>query len=184
MEAKRPFDSLTIMNEMVLPNDTNTLNNLMGGRLLHWMDICAAMAAQKHARTICVTASVNNVSFSYPIKLGNVVTLQARVVRSFNTSMEVYIEVWMQDLRKDERLKCNDAFYTFVALDDAGNKVKVPPIIPFDENDKELYDYALLRKQLKLLSSGKIILNEAPELKKQLQQWIEGNSTGLAGHIY
>jgi acyl-CoA hydrolase len=184
MEAKRPYDSLTIMNEMVLPNDTNTLNNLMGGRLLHWMDICAAMAAQKHARAICVTASVNNVSFNHPIKLGNVVTMQSRVVRSFNTSMEVYIEVWMQDLRHDERVKCNDAFYTFVALDENGTKVKVPPILPFDEQDKELYDYALLRKQLKLLSSGKIPLEEAPELKKQLEQWLSGQVVGLAEHIY
>src|SRR5947207_2804113 len=114
MEIRRPSDSLTIMNELVLPNDTNTLQNLMGGRLLHWMDICSAMAAQKHAKTICVTAAVNNVAFSQPIKLGSVVTLHAKCVRSFNTSMEVYIEVWTQELAK-EKIKCNEAWYTFVA---------------------------------------------------------------------
>src|SRR6185503_18762272 len=124
MEIKRPSDSLTIMNELVLPNDTNTLNNLMGGRLLHWMDICAAIAAQKHAKTIAVTAAVNNVAFNHPIKLGNVVTLHAKCVRAFNTSMEVHIEVWTQDLTKDDRVKCNEAFYTFVALDKEGNPVK------------------------------------------------------------
>src|SRR5438046_1325121 len=89
MESKRPADSQTVMNELVMPNDTNVLNNLMGGRLLHWMDICSATAAHKHARTVCVTAAVNNVSFNEPIKLGNLVTLQARCVRAFNTSIEV-----------------------------------------------------------------------------------------------
>ena len=91
---KKPADSRTIMNEMVLPNDTNTLNNLMGGRLLHWMDIAAAIAAQKHAQKTVVTASVDSVSFGKCIKLGDVVTLQAEVSRAFNSSMEVHISVW------------------------------------------------------------------------------------------
>src|ERR1700739_3356427 len=115
MEIKRPSDSLTVMNELVLPNDTNTLHNLMGGRLLHWMDICSAIAAQKHANAICVTAAVNNVAFNQAIKLGDVVTLQAKCVRSFNTSMEIHIEVWRQNLKEGNKVKCNEAFYTFVA---------------------------------------------------------------------
>jgi acyl-CoA hydrolase len=184
MEVKRPSDSLTIMNEMVLPNDTNTLNNLMGGRLLHWMDICAAMSAQKHARAICVTAAVNNVSFNHAIKLGQVVTLQAKVVRSFNTSMEVFIEVWTQDLtRADDRIKCNEAFYTFVALDKDGKPVKVPPIAPLSDDDKKLFDYALLRKQLKLLGSGKIKMADAPELSRQFQRWLNGEETDMVENI-
>ena len=173
MEIKRPSDSITIMNELVLPNDTNTLNNLMGGRLLHWMDICSAIAAQKHARTICVTAAVNNVAFNQPIKLGNVVTLQAKCVRAFNTSMEVYIEVWTESLSQGNRVKCNEAFYTFVALDSEGKTVMVPHIEPLTEEERVLYDYALLRRQQKLLESGKITLKEAPELRKQFQKWME-----------
>jgi acyl-CoA hydrolase len=179
MEIKRPMDSLTIMNEMVLPNDTNMLNNLMGGRLLHWMDICAAISAQKHAKTIAVTAAVNNVAFNHPIKLGNVVTLHAKCVRAFNTSMEVHIEVWTQDLTKDDRVKCNEAFYTFVALDKEGNPVKVPQIAPFSDDERVLYDMALQRKQLKLLMSGKMKIDDAPELKSQLMQWLNGEQSML-----
>jgi len=172
METKRPSDSLTIMNELVLPNDTNTLNNLMGGRLLHWMDICSAIAAQKHANTICVTAAVNNVAFNQPIKLGNVVTLQAKCVRSFNTSMEIYIEVWTQSLSMPSKVKCNEAYYTFVALNAEGHTVHVPHVEPLTEEEKKLYDYALLRRQQKLLESGKIKLSEAPELRKQFDTWM------------
>ena len=89
MQAKSPKDSYVIMNELVLPNDTNTLNNLMGGRLLHWMDIAAAISGQKHCNRIVVTASVDNVSFKHPIKLGDVVTIEARVTRAFTTSVIV-----------------------------------------------------------------------------------------------
>ena len=98
VEFKNPKDSLTFMNELVLPNDTNTLNNLMGGRMLHWMDICAAMAAQKHSNRIVVTAAVDSVSFRESIRLGDVVSLTAYVTRSFKSSMEVFIEVYAQNI--------------------------------------------------------------------------------------
>jgi len=174
MEIKRPSDSLTVMNEMVFPNDTNTLNNLMGGRLLQWMDIAAAMSAQKHAKTTCVTAAVDNVSFNHPIKLGQVVTLQAKCVRSFNTSMEVHIEVWSQDLTDGtDKVKSNEAYYTFVAIDADGKTVKVPHVEPLSDEEKELYDLALLRRQLKLLMSNKITLDKAPELRKQFEAWVK-----------
>ncbi|RYD72008.1 MAG: acyl-CoA thioesterase [Sphingobacteriales bacterium] len=180
MEIKRPSDSLVIMNELVLPNDTNTLNNLMGGRLLHWMDICAAMSAQKHARAICVTAAVNNVAFNHPIKLGNVVTLQSKCVRAFNTSMEVQIEVWTQDLTKNgDKIKCNEAFYTFVALDHDGNTVKVPPIEPLSDDEKKVFEYALLRRQLKLMVSGKTTIDKTPELKRLFERWVSGEETPM-----
>jgi acyl-CoA hydrolase len=180
MEVKRPTDSLTVMNELVLPNDTNTLNNLMGGRLLHWMDICSAMAAQKHARAICVTAAVNNVSFNHPIKLGNIVTLQAKVVRAFNTSMEVHIEVWTQEMtKKGDKIKCNEAFYTFVALDNDGKTIMVPQIEPLSDDERKLYEDALLRRQLKLIDSGKTTLDKVPELKRQVERWIAGETTHL-----
>ena len=127
---KKPKDSFTIMNEIVLPNDTNTLNNLMGGKLLHWMDIVAAISAQKHSNNIVVTASVDGVSFKEPIRLGDVVTLEAYVTRSFNTSMEVYIEVYAQNIPRNEKYKCNDAYYTFVAIDSRNKPVIVTTIEP------------------------------------------------------
>jgi acyl-CoA hydrolase len=168
------MDSLVIMNELVLPNDTNTLNNLMGGRLLHWMDIAAALSASKLAKATCVTAAVDKVSFNKPIKLGHVVTIQAKCVRAFNTSVEVHIEVWSQDITQDEKIKSNEAFYTFVALNKEGKPIPVPHIEPLSDEEKRLFDYALLRKQLKLLIAGKTTLDKVPELKNQFQSWMDG----------
>jgi len=170
---KYPASSLTIMNELVLPNDTNYLHNLRGGRLLHWMDICAAISAQKHSNCVAVTAAVNNVSFNNAIKLGNLVTLRARVVAAFNTSMEVYIEVTTEDLQRGFKVKCNDAFYTFVALDPNGKPTKVPELTPENEEDEEFFKNAKLRKQLKLLMAQKVKLKDLPELKEQFQGWID-----------
>src|SRR6202008_1969963 len=105
MESKKPKDSVTIMTELVLPNDTNLFGNLMGGRLMYWMDIAAALAATKHCNSPVVTASVDNISFENPIKLGNVVHIQAKVSRSFNTSMEVHMDVWGEDLMHQYKYK-------------------------------------------------------------------------------
>lgn len=160
-----PQHSHTIMNELVLPNDTNTLNNLMGGRLLHWMDIVAAIAAQKHSGKTVVTASVDNVSFGKCIKLGDVVTLEAKVSRSFNTSMEIHIVVHAENIPSGERFKSNEAYYTFVALDRNGVPVKVPPIQPETEEESKRYDGALRRRQLRLVLAGKMKPDEATELK-------------------
>ena len=165
MTTKSPKDSLTIMNELVLPNDTNTLNNLMGGRLLHWMDIAAAISAQKHCNRIVVTASVDNVSFKHAIKLGDVVTIEAKVSRAFNTSVEVRLDVWAQNVPLGTLVKSNEAYYSFVALDGEGNKVEVPELIPETKEETELYNGALRRRQLRLILGGKMNANEATELK-------------------
>jgi acyl-CoA hydrolase len=117
METRTPADSLIVMTELVLPNDTNLFGNLMGGRLMYWMDIAAALSAGKHCNAPVVTASVDNISFESPIKLGNVVHIEARVTRAFNTSMEVHLSVWGEDLTHQYRYKSNTAYYTFVALD-------------------------------------------------------------------
>ena len=162
---KKAHESEVTMTEMVLPNDTNTLNNLMGGRLLHWMDICAAISAQKHSNRIVVTASVDNVSFSEPIKLGNIVTKKARVTRSFNSSMEVFLEVWAEDIPAGHRISTNRAFYTFVAVDQNGRPIEVPELIPETEQDKELFRSALRRRQLRLVLAGRMNPHEATELK-------------------
>ncbi len=164
-QIKKPKDSFTIMNEIVLPNDTNTLNNLMGGKLLHWMDIVAAISAQKHSNCIVVTASVDGVSFKESIRLGDVVTLEAYVTRSFNTSMEVFIEVYAQNIPRGEKYKCNDAYYTFVALDSRHNPTTVPPLEPETEVEKLKFEGAIRRRQVRLIMAGKMKPDDANELK-------------------
>ncbi len=164
-KTKNPSDSLTIMNELVLPNDTNTLNKLMGGKLMHWMDIAAAIAAQKHSNRIVVTASVDNVSFAAPIELGNVVTFSAKVTRSFNSSMEVYIEVAAEDIPAKKKLNSNKAFFTFVAVDQSGRPIDVPELIPQTDEEKELYAGALRRRQLRLVLSKRMKPEDANELR-------------------
>ncbi len=164
-KPKKAHESEVTMTEMVLPNDTNTLNNLMGGRLLHWMDICAAISAQRHSNRIVVTASVDNVSFSEPIKLGNIVTMKARVTRSFNSSMEVFLEVWAEDIPAGERLSTNRAFYTFVAVDQNGRPIEVPELIPETDEDNEVFASALRRRQLRLVLAGRMKPGDATELK-------------------
>lgn len=165
MTSKSPKESYTIMNELVLPNDTNTLNNLMGGRLLHWMDIAAAISAQKHCNRIVVTASVDNVSFKRAIKLGDVVSIEAVVTRAFNTSVEVRMDVWAQNIPSNTKEKSNEAYYTFVALDNDGNTVGVPELTPETEDEKLLYEGALRRRQLRLILGGKMNPDDATELK-------------------
>jgi acyl-CoA hydrolase len=165
MKTKFPKDSFTVKTEIVLPNDTNTLGNLMGGRLLHWMDIAAATSAHRHCRRVVVTASVNNVAFNQPIKLGDIVTLEAMVSRAFNTSMEVHIDVFVESHQTGKKTKCNEAIYTFVAVDQIGSPIEVPSITPETEVDHQRYDSALRRRQLSLILAGKMKPEEATELK-------------------
>jgi acyl-CoA hydrolase len=165
MKAKKAIDSLAVSTEIVLPNDTNTLGNLMGGRLLHWMDITSAIAAHRHCRRVVVTASVNNVSFNQPIKLADVVTLEAKVSRAFSTSMEVFIDVYVENHSTGVKTKCNEDIYTFVAFDQMGHPIGVPELIPESDEEKERYNGALRRKQLSLILGGKMKPAEATELK-------------------
>jgi acyl-CoA hydrolase len=157
--------SLTTMTEMVFPNDTNGLNGLMGGRLLYWMDIVSAIAGQKHANSLVVTASVDNVSFSHPIKIGNVVTLKAQVTRAFNTSMEIHIEVKAEDVPNGRIVESHRAFFTMVAVDMQGNKIQVPEATPETEDEKALHESALRRRQLRLVLAGRLKPDEAYELR-------------------
>lgn len=165
MDAKKPSDSFTIMNELVLPNDTNTFGNLMGGRLMYWMDIAAGMASGKHCNAPSMTASVDNLSFKNPIKLGNIVHIEAKVTRAFNSSMEVYLKVWGEDSLHQYRYESNEAYFTFVALDPNGKPRPVPPVIPETEEEKKLFDGALRRRQLRLILAGKMHPDDANELK-------------------
>lgn len=162
---KKASESFTIMTELVLPNDTNMLNNLMGGKLMQWMDIASAIAAQKHSNCLVVTASVDNVSFAKPIKLGDAVTLKAQVSRAFQSSMEVFIEVSAEDIPGGKVIESNRAFFTMVALDKNGNKMKVPEVVPENEKEQRLYDDALRRRQLRLVLANRMRPEEADELK-------------------
>lgn len=157
------------MTELVLPNDTNTLGNLMGGRLLHFMDVCAAIAAQRHSNRTVVTASVDSVDFRGAIRLGEVVVLEAVVTRAFTTSMEVAIEVWAEDNGTGERRHSNRAFYTFVAVDQSGRPIPVVQIEPETDDERERYEAAGRRRQLRLVLSGRLPLSEADELRDHLQ---------------
>lgn len=165
MPIKRPSDSAVVMTELVLPNDTNLFGNLMGGRLMYWMDIAAALAAGKHCSAPVVTASVDNISFEAPIKLGNVVHIEARVSRAFNTSMEIHLNVWGEDLTHQYKYKSNEAYYTFVALDPNRKPRAVPQLIPETDEEKKLFDGALRRRQLRLILGGKMKPDDAAELK-------------------
>ena len=165
MEIKFPSDSKTEVSDLVLPSETNPLNNLFGGELLARMDRAASIAARRHSRRIVVTASVNHVAFNKSIPLGSVVTIQAKVSRAFKTSMEVFLDVWIEERESGRRLKANEAIYTFVAVDDLGNPAPVPGLEPQTDLEKERYEAALRRKQLSLVLAGKMKPAEATELK-------------------
>ena len=165
MEAKTPNNSLTILTDMVLPAETNALNNLFGGELLARMDRACSIAAQRHCKRIVVTASVNHVAFNKAVPVGSVVIIEAKVSRAFSTSMEVYVDVWTEDRESGQKTKLNEGIYTFVAVDRTGAPVKVPQIIPETALEKERYEGALRRKQLSLVLSSKMKPNEASELK-------------------
>ncbi len=162
---KSPGESKIIMTELVLPNDTNVFGNLMGGRLLYWMDIAAALCAGKHCNTAVVTASVDNISFEYPIKLGNAVHINAVISRSFTTSMEVYLKVWGEDFINQTKYKSNEAYYTFVALNMDRKPMAVPAVLPETEEEIKLFDGALRRRQLRLILGGKMKPQDANELR-------------------
>jgi len=165
MEAKCPKDSKTVMTDLVLPSETNPLNNLFGGELLARMDRAASIAARRHSRRIVVTASVNHVAFNRSVPLGSVVTVEAKVSRAFNTSMEVYIDVWIDDRESGQKSKANEAIYTFVAVDEIGKPINIPEITPETKEEQARYEGALRRKQLSLVLAGKMKPNDATELK-------------------
>lgn len=164
-KAKKALDSRTIMTEMVMPNDTNSLGNLMGGNLLRMMDVVGAICAQKHSNRIVVTASVDNVSFKKAIPLGHVVTLEAQVTRSFNSSMEVMVNVFSENIPAGTKENTNSAFLTFVAVDQSGRPIEVPELIPNTEHETELFNGALRRRQLRLVLAGRMKPDEAKELQ-------------------
>jgi acyl-CoA hydrolase len=165
MKTKTPTQSFTVNTEVVLPNDTNHVGNLFGGKLMQWVDITAAVAAQRHCGRVVVTAAINHVSFDNPIKQNSVVTLEAKVSRAFTSSMEVMVDVWVENPVTGEKTKCNDAILTFVAIDQNGAPLPVPELIPESEIEKKRFEGALRRRQLSLVLAGRLKPEEATELK-------------------
>jgi acyl-CoA hydrolase len=149
MSGKSVRESQVITTQLVLPNDTNQLGNLLGGTLMHWIDITAAICARRHTGRVCVTASVDELNFHHPINLGEVVTLQASVNRAFTTSMEIGVTVTAES-RTGEARRANNAYLTFVAIDETGKPVPVPPVIPESADERRRFDEALRRRQLRL----------------------------------
>ncbi len=167
LRGKKVSDSKTVMTELIMPNDTNPMGNLMGGYLMRWMDIVAAICAGRHCEAHVVTASVDHISFSKPIFLGDVITLEASVTRAFNTSVEIYVEVFANDIKGHQPRRCNHAYFTFVALDDARKTpVPVPPVIPLSSEEQTLYDSAARRREVRLVLAGKLQPSEAIEVRK------------------
>ncbi|WP_296634992.1 acyl-CoA thioesterase [Polaribacter sp.] len=165
MEAKTPKESLTILTDLVLPGETNYLDNLFGGELLARMDRACSIAARRHSSRIVVTASVNHVAFNKSVPVGSVVTLEAKVSRAFKSSMEIYVDVWIEDRQSGLKTKVNEGIYTFVAVDETGKPVDIPKIKPETELEKIRFDGALRRKQLSLVIAGKMKADDATELK-------------------
>lgn len=168
-KKKKVSDSKTIMTEMIMPNETNPLGNLMGGNLMKWMDIAGAICAGRHAQCHVVTASVDNVSFENPVKEGEIITLEANITKAFNSSLEVYIEVFVNDVVHGTFNKSNHAYFTFVALDPTSLKpVQVPLVIPENKKQKALYEGANRRREIRLVLAGRMKPSDAVEIKSFL----------------
>jgi acyl-CoA hydrolase len=150
MTPKAVRDSQVITTQLVLPNDTNGLGNLLGGTLMHWIDIAAAIAAQRHADRVCVTASVDEINFHHPVRLGDVVTLQASVNRAFRTSMEIGVVVTAESRSGHDSRRANNAYLTFVAIDESGRPVSVPGVTPESKDEIRRFDEALVRRERRL----------------------------------
>jgi len=172
LRPKKVIDSKTVMTEMIMPNDTNPMGNLMGGNLLRWMDIACGICAGKHTEAHVVTASVDHVSFEKPIRVGDIVTIEATVTRAFRTSIEVYVEVFAADIKGRNPRRCNHAYFTFVALNEEnGTPVAVPALLPLNEIEQQRYESAPRRREVRLILSGRIKPSEATLVKDYLNSF-------------
>jgi len=155
MRPRPVRESASEMAEIVLPNDANVLNALLGGRLMHWIDLAGAMAAHRHSRQHVVTASIDHLDFLVPVRVGDFVILRSSVNRVFHTSMEVGVKVWVENYRAEESRHVSSAYLTFVAVDVAGNRLPVPPVVPETEEEKRRYDGALRRREIRRAESAR-----------------------------
>ncbi len=147
LPPRKIADSRSEMTELILPNDTNTLGNLLGGRLMHYIDLVAAMAAYRHARSYVVTASMDHIDFIAPVHVGDLLILKSSLNRAFRTSMEVGVKVWVEHTIDGTLRHVASAYLTFVAVNPQGGRVRVPPLEPETEEDKRRYDDAGRRRE-------------------------------------
>ena len=147
MAARLVADSESEMTEIILPNDANTLGNLLGGRLMHFIDLTGAMAAFRHSRTHVVTAAMDHIDFIQPVKVGDLLILKSRVNRAFNTSMEVGVKVWVEHPQTGVLLHVASAYLVFVAVDRSGQRVRVPELKPVTADEMRRYEGALRRRK-------------------------------------
>ena len=164
--SKKSIDSLTVMTNIVLPNETNSLRNLFGGELWSRLDRAASISATRHSESRVVTASVNHVSFDHPIPEGGIVVLESKVSRAFSTSMEIYVDVWLDDPINQKKIHTNSGIYTFVAIDTYGKPARVPELVPETDVEIERFEAAKRRKELSLILSGRMKPTDSVELKK------------------
>lgn len=150
MKGKKPKESETIMTEVVCPNDTNPMGILQGGRLVQWMDIASAVSAQNHAAHICVTASIDTVKFKAPAKVGDIITIKAKLTRAFTSSMEIKVQAWAKKVISQKAYLINEAYFTFVAIDDYANPAPISPIKPETAEEKKEYAAADKRRKERL----------------------------------
>ncbi len=149
MRPRPVCESKSEMTEIVLPNDANPLNALLGGRLMHWIDMAAAMAAHRHSRQYVVTASIDHLDFLVPVRVGDIVILRSSVNRVYRTSMEVGVKVWVENYHTESNQHVSSAYLTFVAVDATGRRVTVAPVIPETDEEKRRYEDALRRRELR-----------------------------------
>lgn len=154
-ERKTVRQSQSEYSEICLPNDANLLGNMLGGHVMHLVDLCGAIAGIRHARCMVVTASVDQMTFLHPVRIGELVRLKSQVNRVFRTSMEVGVKVWVENLETGEMRHTSSAYLTFVGLDKAGNKVILPPILPETEEEKRRYEEAADRRAYRLAFKDK-----------------------------
>jgi acyl-CoA hydrolase len=167
IEGKTVEESRTVYTQLIMPNDTNPLGNLMGGNLMRWMDIAAGICAAKHANSNVVTVSVDNVSFKEAIKVGDVITINAQVTRAFNTSVEIFLEVFTSSIPSDIPKKSNNAYFTFVALDSKSMRpTRIRPVVPLTEDEVKRYEGATRRRDLRLILAGKMNPKDATDLRR------------------
>ncbi len=155
MRPRPVRESASEMTEIVLPNDANVLNALLGGRLMHWIDLAGAMAAHRHSRQHVVTASIDHLDFLVPVRVGDFVILRSSVNRVFHTSMEVGVKVWVENYRAEESRHVSSAYLTFVAVDVAGNRLPVPPVVPETEEEQRRYEGAARRREIRRAESAR-----------------------------
>ena len=169
LKEKKVADSKAIMTEMIMPNDTNPMGNLMGGNLMRLMDVASGICAGRHCEAFVVTASVDHVSFERPIRLGDVVTLEATVTRAFKSSVEIFVEVFASDIKGGNNRRCNHAYFTFVALDgENGKPIPVPQVIPLTQIEQQRFESAPRRREVRLILAGRMQVKDAALLRGYL----------------